>query len=74
MSIISLRLNGAEEKLIKEFARLKGISVSMLIRNSVIENIENEIDLEAFNKAEREMTKIYSFDETMKELGLWYEL
>lgn len=39
---ISLRLNEQDTKLIKSYAQLKGISVSELIRQSVLERIETE--------------------------------
>ena len=67
---ISIRLNEEDEKLIREYASLKHISLSDLLRNSVIEKIEDEIDLKSFNKAMKAMKKTYSFDEVKKELGL----
>ena len=42
---ISLRLSKADSMLIKKFAEMNGITVSELIRNSVMERIENEYDL-----------------------------
>lgn len=45
MSTISLRMNEEEGKLIKEFAKAKNVSVSTFIRTSVLEKIEDEIDL-----------------------------
>ncbi len=67
---ISIRLNEEDEKLIREYASLKHISLSDLLRNSVIEKIEDEIDLKSFEKAMKDMKKTYSFDEVKKELGL----
>jgi uncharacterized protein (DUF1778 family) len=67
---ISIRLNEEDEKLIREYANLNHISLSDLLRNSVIEKIENEIDLKSFDKAMKNMKKVYSFDEVKKELGL----
>ncbi len=67
---ISIRLNEEDEKLIREYANLNHISLSDLLRNSVIEKIENEIDLKSFDKAMKTMKKVYSFDEVKKELGL----
>jgi len=67
---ISIRLNQEDEKLIREYANLKHISLSDLLRNSVMERIEDEIDLQSFEKAMKDMKKTYSMEEVKKELGL----
>ncbi|MBP6126131.1 MAG: CopG family transcriptional regulator [Leptotrichiaceae bacterium] len=67
---ISIRLNQEDEKLIREYANLKHISLSDLLRNSVMEKIEDEIDLQSFEKAMKDMKKTYSMEEVKKELGL----
>ena len=70
---ISLRLNDEDTQLIKNYAKLNNISVSDLIRQTVIEKIENEYDLEMFSKAMREYKEnpvTYSLDEVERELGL----
>lgn len=70
---ISLRLSESESNLIKRYAELNGISVSELIRQSVIERIENEFDLDLFKKAQAEYQKnpvTYSLSDVEKELGL----
>ena len=67
---ISIRLSQEDEKLIREYANLKHMSLSDLLRNSVLEKIEDEIDLKSFDKAMKDMKKTYSFDEVKKELGL----
>ena len=59
--------------LIKKYAELNKLSVSDLIRQTVMERIENEYDLEMFNKALEEYKNdpvTYSLDEVEKELGL----
>ena len=69
----SLRLNDSDSDLIKKYAALNKMSVSELIRQSVIERIEDEYDLELFHKAMAEYKKnpiTYSLDEIEKELGL----
>ena len=69
----SLRLNDSDSDLIKKYAALNKMSVSELIRQSVIERIEDEYDLELFHKAMAEYKKnpiTYSLDEMEKELGL----
>lgn len=70
---ISVRLNDEETMLIKKYAELNNISVSDLIRQTVIERIEDEYDLELFNEALKEYKenpKTYSLKEIEKELGL----
>lgn len=68
--MISLRLSEKDEGLIREYAKLHHITLTDLFRESVIEKIENEIDLENFENALKNMKKTYSFEEVEKELGL----
>ena len=70
---ISLRLNDEESYLIKKYAEINKISVSDLIRQTVMEHIETEYDLKLFDKAMKEYQNnpvTYSLDEVEKELGL----
>ena len=70
---ISLRLSDEDTKLIKDYAKINNMSVSDLIRKAVIEKIEDEIDLDAYNKAIQEFKKnpkTYTLDEIEKDLGL----
>ncbi|MGI6720919.1 MAG: type II toxin-antitoxin system RelB family antitoxin [Anaerovoracaceae bacterium] len=70
---ISLRLTVEEESLIKEYAKIHKLSVSELVRQSVLERIEDEHDLHLYEEALKEHLanpKIYSLDEVEKELGL----
>jgi uncharacterized protein (DUF1778 family) len=70
---ISLRLSDDDTMLIKKYAEINKMSVSDLIRQSVLERIENEYDLETFDKAVAEYKAnpvTYSLDEAEKELGL----
>ncbi len=70
---ISLRLNDEDALLIKKYAELNKLSVSELIRQTVMERIENEYDLEMFNNAMAEYNNnpvTHSLDEVEKELGL----
>lgn len=48
---ISLNLNNEDLLFVKRYAELNGMSVSELVRQSVLERIENEYDLEAYTKA-----------------------
>ena len=70
---ISLRLNNEDTMLFKKYAEMNGLSISELVRQSVIERIEDEYDLKAYEKAMEEYKKnpvTYSLDEVKKELGL----
>src|SRR5699024_5779602 len=73
MPIISLRMNEDEEKLIKEYAEVNNISILELLRSSVLEKIENDIDLNLYHQAvkEHEMNPSdISFEDMVKELNL----
>lgn len=68
---ISLRLSEADSMLFKKFAEMKGITVSELIRSSVMERIEDEYDLKVYKKAMQEFKKnpvTYSLEEVEKKL------
>ena len=68
---ISVRLNKKDEELVKAYAKINNISLSDLVRNAIIEKIENEYDLECYEKAMEEYKqnpKTYTLDEIKKEL------
>ncbi|MCI6582345.1 MAG: DUF6290 family protein [Oscillospiraceae bacterium] len=70
---VSLRLNDSDSQLIKAYAEMNGISVSELLRKSVLERIEDEFDLKAYEKAMEEYRAnpvTYSLEDVMKELEL----
>ncbi len=70
---ISLRLNDADSVLFKKYAEMNGLTVSELVRQSVLERINNEYDLQSFERAMAEYKAnpaTYSLDEVTKELGL----
>ena len=70
---ISLRLNNEDTVLFKKYAEMNGMSVSELVRQSVIERIEDEYDLKAYEKAIADYNKnpvTYSLDEIKRELDL----
>ncbi|WP_203333544.1 type II toxin-antitoxin system RelB family antitoxin [Planococcus beigongshangi] len=70
MATISLRVDDRDSKLIRDYAKMKKTSVSDLMRNAIIEKIEDEIDLENFDRVLETMDQTYSLDEVKKELGL----
>ena len=70
---ISVRLEDDDAALIKKYAALHNISLSDLIRQTLIEKIEDEYDLSVYNRAMKEFQKdstTYTLDEAEKELGL----
>lgn len=70
---ISLRLNSADSELVKAYAEMNGISVSELLRRSVMERIEDEFDLKAYEQAMAEYRKnpvTYTLEEVIEELDL----
>lgn len=70
---VSLRLNDEDTMLIKKYAEMNNISISDLFRQSVLERIEDEFDLKAYNKAIEEYKAApvsYSHEEVGKMLGL----
>lgn len=70
---ISVRLNERDSALIKTYADMNNISLSDLIRNAVLEKIEDEYDLKCYEEAIKEYKKnpkTYTLDEAKKELGL----
>lgn len=70
---ISIRLNPAEDELIRSYADMHGITVSEFMRQSAIEKIEDELDLELFKEAKEDFklnSKTYTLEEAERELGL----
>lgn len=70
---ISLRLSDADSALIRKYAEINGMSVSDVIRQSVLERIEEEFDVKAYEDAMAEFRAnpvTYSLEEMEKELGL----
>ncbi len=70
---IYVRLSDKDIELIKTYADMNNISLSDLIRNTILEKIEDEYDLECYKKAIAEYEKnpkTYTLDEIKEELGL----
>lgn len=70
---LTLRVSDEDSKLIRDFAKLHGVSVSEYIRSTVMERIEDEIDLEAYRQAKAEFEAnpvTYSHEEVGRMLGL----
>lgn len=70
---VTVRLSNEDKSLITSYAQTKGVSVSDLVREAVLERIEDEIDLELYRQAMDEFRKnpvTYSFEEVAKDIGL----
>ena len=70
---ISVRLSKEDTELIKKYAEVNNISLSELIRNAVLEKIEDEYDLKCYYEAMEEYKKkpkTYTMDEVKRELEL----
>ena len=70
---ISLRLSEEENALFKAYAEIKGMSLSEMIRKTVLEKIEDEYDLSSFNEAIEEYKK-NSVTYTHEEVAILLEL
>lgn len=71
-TVISLRADEKQKKLISEYAKLHGESMSNFILETVLERIEDEIDLRDLEEAIKEYEAepvTYTHEEVMKELG-----
>ena len=71
-STVSIRLNPDDSRLIKDYAKLKGATLSELFRNALISEIEDEFDREAYDRAMaayEKNPKTYTHKEVGKLLG-----
>lgn len=70
---VSVRMNDSDMEIIKAYAELNRLSVSEIIRRSVMEHIEDEFDLKSYNEAMEEYKSnpvTYSLEEVIEELDL----
>lgn len=71
---ISVRLNDKDTDLIKAYAKLNNISISDLVRDAILEKIEDEYDLQCYYDAMEEFKKspkTYTTDELKQMMKLW---
>ncbi|KAF0091765.1 MAG: CopG/DNA-binding domain-containing protein [Fusobacteria bacterium] len=72
MGTISVRLSEKDDKLIRKYAELNSIDLSSLVREAVIEKIEEDYDLTLFDKVwkmENGKDRV-SHEDLKRELGL----
>ena len=70
---MTLRINEEDSQLIRDYARLHGITVSEFLRRAALEKIEDELDIRAAEKAYADYLAdpvTYSHEAIMKEFGL----
>ena len=70
---VSLSLNETDSALVAKYAEIHGMSIADLFRQSVMERIEDEYDLKAYQKAMKEYQAnpvTYTHEEVGKMLGL----
>ena len=68
---ITMRVSDKEKAMIKEFADFYGITTSEFIRRAVMEKLEDEWDLRAYEEAKAEFEKdprTYTLKEVMEML------
>lgn len=73
MKIISIKLDEDDVRLFEEYATSKGINLSSLIRNTLLEIIETDKDLELHEEAlrnHRENPGEVSFEEFQRQLNI----
>jgi len=72
VSTISIRLNEHDDLLIRKYAELHHMDLSTLIRQAIIEKIEDEFDLELFEKVwkKEQYQSRLTHEELKRELGL----
>ena len=70
---MTLRISDEDSRLIKDFAKLHGISASEFMRRAALEKIEDELDVRAAEKAYADYLAdpvTYSHEEMGRLLGL----
>lgn len=69
---VPIRVNDKELQLIKKYAELSGTTVSEVLRNAILEKIENDFDIFLYKKAYeayKSNPKTYTRKEASKILG-----
>ena len=70
---VTLRMSDEDTRLIRDYAKLQGITVSEFLRKAALERIEDELDIRAAEKAYAEYLAnpvTYSLEEIEKEFGI----
>lgn len=70
---ISVQFNDEDSRLFSKYAEMHNMTLSDLVRQAIMERIEDEHDLRIYNEAMEEFKKnpvTYSHEEMKKMLGL----
>ena len=73
---ISVRLSDKDTELIKAYANMHNISISDLVRDAVLEKIEDEYDLKTYYEAieaYKKNPKTYTHEEVKEMMRIWDE-
>lgn len=73
MSVLSVRMSEVEYRALEKFARANNVSMNQAMKDAFFEKLEDEYDLEVFDKAYAEYLKnpkTYTTEEIIKELDL----
>ena len=73
---ISVRLSDKDTELVKAYAEMNNISLSDLVRNAVLEKIEDEYDLKVYYEAMegyKKNPKTYTHEEVREMMRIWDE-
>ncbi len=74
MSTITVRLNKDEEDIYVKYAKFNNTPLSTLMKEALMEKIENEIDLNSVleyeNRLVNKENEYYSMEDTKKILGI----
>ena len=74
MSTIKIRLNNKEQKTFNEYAKLYGIPLSTLLKQTLEEKIEDEFDMKMIKEYEEDVkngdTETYNHNEVKRILGI----
>lgn len=74
MSIVTFRVSDEEKDFLQNMSELKGVSLSELARDTILSTLENQIDIEIYERAlneHRQNDQSISHEEMKRELGLW---
>lgn len=70
---MTVRLSQEDKDIIAKYAETKGRSISDIVREAILDRIEDELDLALYRKAIEEYRKdpvSYSLEETAKRLDI----
>ncbi len=71
MTLINIRFNKEQLKVIDELQKVYNMPVSTMLKQIIFEKIEDDYDIQVVKNYEKKTTnKTYSFDEYIKRYGI----